>query len=167
MAILLRLGSEFAGFYLDDVAVTNVRCRTPALPTRARGRSTARRAPTATPAPSGDVCGGGLCTSGPPNTPAETQGVSAAADEATYSWAAAPSATRYDAVRGLLSAMPVGPGGDDEICFSDLPDPTLVDAAVPAPGTGYWYLSRGENDCGAGTFGTRSNGSPRSTTTCP
>jgi hypothetical protein len=42
-----------------------------------------------------------------------------------------------------------------------------VDAAIPAPGGGFWYLSRGENACGNGTYGTQSNASPRVTTTCP
>lgn len=49
----------------------------------------------------------------------------------------------------------------------DLPGTTLSDATVPAPGAGFWYLSRGKNACGNGTYGTQSNGTPRTTTTCP
>ena len=93
--------------------------------------------------------------------------MSAASDKATYSWSAAAFATGYDVLRGSLGALPVGPGGGDEICFDDLASPALVDTELPAPGTGYWYLSRGENACGVGTFGTQHNGSPRTTTTCP
>ena len=93
--------------------------------------------------------------------------MSAAADKATYSWSAVAFATRYDVVRGSLSALPFGPGGGDEVCFDDLSGPTLADATLPAPGTGFWYLSRGENACGNGSYGQQSDGAPRSTTTCP
>jgi len=160
------LVSEFAGFYLDDVAVTDVKVPNACAPNTCAGQVNGTACSDGNSCTVGDVCGGGLCTSGSSTAPAETQSVNAAADKTTFSWAAAPSATRYDAVRGLLDAFPVGPGGGDEICFADLAGPSLSDAAVPAPGTGYWYLSRGENDC-VGTYGTRSNGSPRNTTTCP
>ena len=90
-----------------------------------------------------------------------------AADKASYSWSAAASATQYDVVRGIMGALPVGPGGGDEVCFDNLASTTVVDAAVPATGIGFWYLSRGESACGIGTFGAHSDGSPRNTTTCP
>jgi hypothetical protein len=90
-----------------------------------------------------------------------------AANKTTYNWTAAPSATRYDVVRGRTNAYPVGPGGSDEICFGNLTGPSVIDAGVPTVGTAFWYLSRGENTCGNGTYGNRSNGSPRITTTCP
>ncbi len=114
----------------------------------------------------GDICGGGVCNSGTAITaPPETHDVIVAADKATYVWSAATYAATYDVVRGSLSGLPVGPGGGDEIGFEDLADPTLSDATVPAPGAGFWYLSRGENACGNGTYGTQSNGSSRTTTT--
>ena len=116
----------------------------------------------------GETCGGGICANGTTITaPLEIQNVIVAGNKATYSWSAATYATQYDVVRGGTGALPVGPGGGDEVCFDNLSGTTLVDAAVPTPGTGFWYLSRGENACGIGTFGTRSNGSPRITTTCP
>jgi hypothetical protein len=116
----------------------------------------------------GDVCGGGSCQSGSAITaPPETQNVSVAVDKSTYSWSAATFATQYDVVRGSTGALPVGPGGGDEVCFDNLPAPTLSDPSVPASGSGFWYLSRGENACGLGTWGLQSNGSPRITTTCP
>ncbi len=119
------------------------------------------------PCTTGDVCMAGVCGGTPVPAPAETQGVSAAADKATYSWSAVASATRYDVVRGSLASFPVGPGGSDETCFDNLPGATLTDSAVPLPAAGFWYLSRGENSCGNGTFGNQTNGSPRTTTTCP
>jgi hypothetical protein len=106
---------------------------------------------------------GGTPTPAPP----ETQNVVAAADKVTYSWSPAASATRYDVVRGKVAALPVGPGGSDEVCFDNLPGTSLVDPTVPAPSGGFWYLSRGESACGNGSYGQQSNGAPRITTTCP
>jgi hypothetical protein len=103
------------------------------------------------------------CAAGPP----EIQDLSAAADKVSYSWSAAAHATGYDVVRGDTAAFPVGPGGGEETCFDNLPGPTVVDAEIPAPEMGFWYLSRGRSTCGLGTYGTRSDGSPRGTTTCP
>jgi N-acetylneuraminic acid mutarotase len=116
----------------------------------------------------GDTCGGGYCHNGTViNAPPETQNMLVAADKATSTWSSAPGATRYDVVRGSTGAFPVGPGGGDETCFDNLPGPTLTDATVPIAGTGFWYLSRGENACGIGTFGRQSDGSLRTTATCP
>ena len=109
-----------------------------------------------------DVAVDGICLA-----PLEIQNVTVAADKVTYSWPAAVGATQYDVVRGSTAAFPVGPGGGDETCFDNLAGPTLTDATVPTAGTGFWYLSRGENACGIGTFGTRHDGTPRTTTTCP
>jgi hypothetical protein len=114
-----------------------------------------------------DACTGGSCSGTTITAPAETQNVSAAADKSTFTWSSVALATRYDVVRGSVAALPVGPGGGDESCFDDLAGPTLVDGSVPAPGAGFWYLSRGENACGNGSYGTQSNGSPRASTTCP
>jgi hypothetical protein len=114
----------------------------------------------------GDTCGGGVCNAGSTITaPPETANVMASNDKATYTWSVAAFATRYDVVRGSLAAFPVGPGNGDELCFDDLSGTTLVDGTTPAPGTGFWYLSRGENSCGIGTYGDATGG-PRTTTTC-
>jgi hypothetical protein len=79
--------------------------------------------------------------------------------------------TRYDVVRGTVLALPVGPGGGDETCFDNLGGPSLNDPTPPAVGSGFFYLSRGENTCGNGTYGTQgvhgAPGAPRTTTTCP
>jgi len=107
------------------------------------------------------------CMPGVPITaPPETTGLTAS-NKTTYNWAAASGATRYDVLRGGTAAFPVGPGGSDETCFNNLSGATVTDAQTPSPGTGYWYLSRAENTCGSGTYGNRSNGTPRTTTTCP
>jgi hypothetical protein len=118
-----------------------------------------------------DVCSGGACNGTPITPPAEAQNVSAAADKTTLSWSPVAGATRYDVVRGIASALPVGPGGGDEVCFDDLAAPTVSDPTPAAPGVTFWYLSRGENSCGNGTYGNQgvhgAPGAPRITTTCP
>ena len=160
--------TDFAGFYLDDVEVTNVRVQNTCAPDTCRGQADGTACIDGDPCTTGDTCGGGACDGGSVITPpAETASVTVAADKTTYGWSAVVGATRYDVVRGSLGAFPVGPGGVDEACFDDLAGPSLVDATLPAADTGFWYLSRGENACGAGSLGQRSSGALRVTTTCP
>jgi len=74
-------------------------------------------------------------------------------------------------VRGLLSRLPVGPGGGDEVCIDNISGVSLADGTKPAAGAGFWYLVRGESACGQGPFGfAADNGAPTApevTTTCP
>jgi len=115
----------------------------------------------------GEVCIGGACGGVTViTTPAETQNL-AAVNRSTYSWSAASDATAYDAVRGNVAALPVGSSAGGEVCFESLSGPELVDTATPAPGAGFWYLSRARNPCGPGPYGTQSNGTVRVTTSCP
>jgi hypothetical protein len=44
---------------------------------------------------------------------------------------------------------------------------SIVDAVFPDPGTGFWYVVRGRNVCGTGTWGAGSDGAPRGSTACP
>jgi hypothetical protein len=67
-----------------------------------------------------DVCTGGTCGGTPITAPGEAGSVAASSDKITYTWSTVAGATRYDVVRGSLSAFPVGPGGADESCFDDL-----------------------------------------------
>jgi hypothetical protein len=99
--------------------------------------------------------------------PPETAGLSANSNKATYSWSPAAFSAHYDVVRGSLSALPAGPGGADEACFPNLPGPSLTDSTPPDPGNGFWYLSRGANSCGNGSYGEQSDHTSRLTTTCP
>jgi hypothetical protein len=76
----------------------------------------------------------------------------------------------YDVLRGNLSVLPVGSGS--EVCESSgASGTTATDGAIPPPGSGFWYLVRGHDSCGAGTYGyRRDNGAPgaeRMSTTCP
>jgi len=115
---------------------------------------------------SGDTCGGGVCSGTPIGSPGEVTGV-VFADKSTINWSATAPATSWDGVRGLVSALPVGPGGGDEVCAGGLGAPTVVDGAIPALNQSFWYLFRGANACApAGTWGNATSG-PRVTTTCP
>ena len=115
-----------------------------------------------------DTCVGTACQHTGIGSPGEVTGDAFAPDKATFSWSAAASATSYDVVRGLCSALPVGPGGGDENCLGTVATTSIVDATSPALDTARFYLVRGKNACaGPGTYGTTSGGSPRITTTCP
>ncbi len=114
----------------------------------------------------GDACSGGACAGTVVAAPAETDDL-VAGSKTSFSWTATTSATRYDVVRGGLASLPAGPGGGDETCFDNLATATVTDPTVPGSGSGLWYLARGENECGAGSYGIESNGSPRTTNTCP
>jgi hypothetical protein len=115
---------------------------------------------------SGDACGAGICSGTPDPPPGELQNARFTSPT-TFVWDTQPNSPTYDIVRGALSALPVGPGGGDEVCFNDQLTAVLTDATVPAPGTGFWYVIRAATLCGTGGFGTQHDGTPRVTTTCP
>jgi hypothetical protein len=169
-------GAGYGGYGVDNVVIGNLKQTVVCEPTRNTGLPSCtfcQLNPDGTSCDDGnscttaDTCAGGVCSGIPGTTPAEAQGVTAAADKVTYSWSPVAGATRYDVLRGLISALPVGPGGGDESCFDNLGATSVIDATVPAPGTGFFYLSRGENGCGNGTYGFQSNLTERTSTTCP
>jgi hypothetical protein len=84
------------------------------------------------------------------------------------------SGTVYDAVWDLLSRLPVGPGGGGELSFCGDTDLTMTVSGNPPVNAGYWFVIRGQNACGRGSYGNTHtnpgpplNGPPRTTTTCP
>jgi len=89
------------------------------------------------------------------------QGISAlaiakAADDAQLSWPAAAGATRYDVVGGDLAKL-VATHGDfsaaTDLCLANDSAATAAhDPTIPAAGNGQWYLVRGENCGGFGSF---------------
>jgi len=52
---------------------------------------------------------------------------------------------------------------------NDGPNTASSDSGTPAPGSTFFYLVRGENNCpsGQGSLGNQSNGTPRTARTCP
>ena len=121
-----------------------------------------------------DACYGGVCAGeGVPSPEEVDDGVRVAQSNgiATISWNPAPGATAFEVLRGLVSALPVGPGGNDEVCLDQgLVGTSTTDAADPDPGEGFWYVIRGTNSCGKGPHGFALQGGitiPRFSTTCP
>ncbi len=69
-----------------------------------------------------DACTSGSCVGTPGSAPGESSGLAVAQSggSSTISWVVAAGASRSDVLRGLLSGLPVGPGGGDEVCFADV-----------------------------------------------
>jgi len=78
----------------------------------------------------------------------------------------------HDAVRGLEEQLPVGAGAA-QVCLvpGGIAAATTTDGNNPPAGKAFWYLVRGRNSCGTGTYGSQAvHGVPttqRITTTCP
>jgi hypothetical protein len=91
-------------------------------------------------------------------SPVEVTNLSAAGSGPTaLSWndqgALVGPGTTYDLVSGTL--VMGAPGFASATCLQAAGSPSYSDTrAGPAPGLGYWYLARGKNSCGAGTYGT-------------
>jgi hypothetical protein len=122
----------------------------------------------------GDACASGTCAGTGPQVPLEiADGValSHANGVTTIDWPAAPNSSSSSVLRGLVSQLPVGPGGVDEFCLEVATAGTsTTDADDPGAGASFWYLIRGINDCGNGPYGSDwVNGvaTPRQSTTCP
>ncbi|MFN7966790.1 MAG: kelch repeat-containing protein [Acidobacteriota bacterium] len=79
----------------------------------------------------------------------------------------AGAASVHDARRGSLSEFPVGSGGTESCLGYGITGVELTDATTPASGTGFWYLVRGRNSCGSGSWGTTSAGQQRAPGGCP
>jgi len=122
-----------------------------------------------------DACASGACVgTGAPVPPEIDNDVAVNQDQGTttITWGAKLEASSYDVFRGLLTGLPVGPGGGDETCLAnDVVGTTVTDPTDPAVDEGFWYLVRGENLCGSGPCGYEAqNGvatNPRVSTTCP
>jgi hypothetical protein len=72
----------------------------------------------------------------------------------------------HDVARGRIDELPVG-SGVAETCFASVQGGSTPVFWPPPSRTGYWYLVRGRNDCGAGTYGDQSDGTERTTNVCP
>ncbi len=77
------------------------------------------------------------------------------------------SSTEYDVLSGVLSQLPVGNGASERCIAAGTPITIANDTIDPAPGTGFYYVIRGRNACGVGTYGKASSGTQRVSTACP
>jgi hypothetical protein len=80
-------------------------------------------------------------------------------------------ATTSSVLRGLVSSLPVGPGGGEEVCLeSEIAGNSTTDLEIPEVDTAFWYLIRGANPCGKGPYGSEVQdgvATPRVSATCP
>jgi hypothetical protein len=114
----------------------------------------------------GDACGGGVCVPGAPGPVPGTAAGLGFGTASDLSWSPVAGATGYDVVRGTLSTLKVA--GDftaatDACPADDLAATSFLDAHVPAPDDGDWFLVRGITACDHGTFddGSASQTIPR------
>jgi hypothetical protein len=76
----------------------------------------------------------------------------------------------YDAARGTTADLRTAGGTSDATCIlSNGATPQITDSDPnPAPGETYYYIVRGQNACGLGSYGTTSSGVERTPTVdCP
>ncbi|HEV8122584.1 MAG TPA: MopE-related protein, partial [Candidatus Polarisedimenticolia bacterium] len=81
--------------------------------------------------------------------------------------ASAGPETTYDVASGLTPTL--GGGYQSPVCLSDGGNSAGYDDGRPAPPLNQviWYLVRARNSCGAGDYGSGSNGVPRAIGACP
>ncbi len=121
-----------------------------------------------------DACASGVCTGAGVPAPGEVDDgvqVSHSAGISTITWHQAAGSSWSDVLRGLVSGLPVGPGGGDEVCLENgIAGTSTTDSADPDPGEAFWYLIQGTNSCGRGPYGDQVQDgvpSPRVSATCP
>ncbi len=127
-------GAEFAGFYLDDIAVTNVMLPKACVP---------------------DTCAG--------QPPADVSGVQVNGHASTtLTWAALPGVVTYDVASSTLADLRLN-GTLTATCLADnsAAASTVDGRPNPPADDGYYYLIRVQSGCGSGSYGTSSLGAPR------
>ncbi len=103
--------------------------------------------------------------------PGEIANILIALDQSTISWdSAAPAggpATVHDLLRGSHDLTLLG-GLSPGICLQPGLVPAMTtDGTFPLEGYFFWYLVRGRNACGFGTYGAATDGTPRPSPACP
>ncbi|HKQ61535.1 MAG TPA: VCBS repeat-containing protein [Candidatus Polarisedimenticolaceae bacterium] len=76
-------------------------------------------------------------------------------------------ATVHDVLRGLPARLPVGTGPGEGCLVQAAPGAALTVGEVPSAGTGFYYLVRGRNGCGVGSYGSATSGEERTSAACP
>ncbi len=103
--------------------------------------------------------------------PGEIANVSWLADRTTLVWdsgaAAAGSGIVYDVMQGVIGEFPVGGGASESCTGSGLSGTSLGGLPDPAVGSADYYLVRGANVCGTGSYGFDSDLQERSSGVCP
>lgn len=119
----------------------------------------------------GDACDCAPADAGAFALPGEVGALRIEPDRITIAWdpvvPSVGSGTVYDVVRGAIGELPPGAGGGESCVESRSTDLGASDSDEPAAGTGFYYLVRGWNSCGPGSYGTGTGGAPRDPAACP
>jgi hypothetical protein len=113
------------------------------------------------------------CAPGDPSAfavPAEVRNASFPS-KTLFSWSSAalgsgPGAV-YDTMRGSLAQLPVGSGPAETCLQNDGSSTSLSVPGTPSVGAGGFYLVRGSNACGVGSYGNATSGAERVSAACP
>ena len=152
-------GLELAGFYLDDVTITNIRLPNACTPAVCGGQSDGLPCDDGNACTAGTTCSGGACGGGSIVLPPPVNDT-LAFDTAgtTLSWNDPPG--NWNVYRG--SRATGAAWAFDQVCF----DPhnatsSTLDASSPPLETVFFYLVSHVNACGESGLGNDSSGTPR------
>lgn len=119
----------------------------------------------------GDSCDCAPADGGATITPGEIAALTFASDRITLRWSSATYSaglgSTHDLIRGSLAALPVTNDSPASCLATQQAAASAVDGIVPPAGSGSWYLVRGRNSCGIGSYGTTSSGAARLSQACP
>jgi hypothetical protein len=164
-------GAEFAGFYLDDVEVTQVLLPTACVPDTCAGQADGASCDDGNACTTGDDCGGGVCQPGTTApAPGEVPSLAVAgASGTTLSWTNLGGGIVYDVATSTLSDLRANGTATAACLANNVVGASTVDGRPnPGPGDGYYYIVRGQSACASGTYGLDSASVPRSpASACP
>ncbi|HKQ96902.1 MAG TPA: hypothetical protein VJV75_03390, partial [Candidatus Polarisedimenticolia bacterium] len=152
-------GAEYSGFWLDDIAVTNVLLPNACVIDQCAGQPNGQGCSDGNACTTGEVCGGGVCGGGLPIVPTPLNDtIGFATDSTTLSWSDPPG--NYNVYRGSFANGAAW--SYNQTCL----DPhtaasSTVDPAVPPLGSMFFYLVSRDTPCGESGLGSNSAGVPR------
>jgi hypothetical protein len=147
-------GTALAGFYLDDVAITNLRVPNACVTDTCAGQADGVLCDDGIACTSGSTCSAGRCVT-PVPPPAEVVAVKVNGHSGTtVSWTALPGGVSYDVVSSTMSDLRLNGAAAATCLANNVAALSTVDPRVnPASGDGYYYLVRGQNASCPGTYG--------------
>jgi hypothetical protein len=149
-------GLQFAGFYLDDIAVADVLLPNSCTPDVCGALADGSACDDGNACTTGDLCAGGTCMPGAPiPAPAEVAGIGVESQTGTtLTWTALPGTVTYDVASSTLADLRAN-GTTMATCLGNDIAGTSVRAgrSDPAPEDGYYYLVRAQSACASGTYG--------------
>ncbi len=164
-------GLEYAGFYLDDVSVTNITLPNACTPDTCAGQVNGTACDDGVACTSGETCAGGTCSPGSPvPPPTEVAGVQADGHASTtVSWTDLGGGVVYDVASSTLSDLRANGTATATCLANDVAGASTTDGRPdPAEGDGYYYIIRGQSVCASGTYGFDSAAEERTpTAACP